>query len=58
MGGGGVLSALGGIVGEDVWSVALVADLVRERSLDIFVSETVTVAIGNRLFCKSCCRYF
>ena len=47
---GGVSSALGGSVGEDVWSVALASDLVRERSLDIFVSETVTVAIGNRLF--------
>ena len=45
--GGGVTSALGGIVGEDIWSVVLVPDLVRERS---FVSETVTVAILNRLF--------
>ena len=48
--GGGVTSALGGIVGEDVWSVVLVADLVRERSFVVFVSETVTVAILNRLF--------
>ena len=48
--GGGVTSALGGIVGEDVWSVILVADLVRERSFVAFVSETVTVAILNRLF--------
>ena len=49
---GGGSSALGGSVGEVLWSVALIADLVRERSLDIFVSETVTVAIGNCLFCK------
>ena len=45
-------SVLGGMVGEDLWSAALVPDLVQERSLDIFVSETVTVAIGNRLFCR------
>ena len=48
--GGGVTSALGGICGEGVWSVALIADLVRERSFVVFVSETVTVAILNRLF--------
>ena len=52
MGGGCWSSALGGMVGEDVWSAVLIADLVRERFLDIFVSETVTVAIGNRLFCE------
>ena len=55
--GGGVFSALGGICGEGAWSVALVADLVRERSLDVFISETVTVAIGNRLIFDCCLLY-
>ena len=52
--GGGVTSALGGMLGEDVWSVVLVADLVRERPFVAYVSETVTVAIVKSFILFGC----